>query len=126
MEILCNILLFIINWINNLFNNKKHNRFVFNTTLTAGQSAELDELKNLEGIILLNVPYYYTGAVGQDLISLLLNNTAIAFLPACELDKKHFYCPTVIFYKKQGDSIKISTENGILEIEQLILTYVVF
>ena len=89
--------------INNLFNNKKHNRFVFNTTLTAGQSAELDELKNLEGIILLNVPYYYTGAVGQDLISLLLNNTAIAFLPACELDKKHFYCPTVIFYKKQGD-----------------------
>lgn len=110
----------------NLFNNKKHNRFLITTTLSAGQSVELDELKNLEGTILLNVPYYYTGAVGQDLISLLLNNTAIAFLPACELSKKQFYCPTVIFNKKQGDVIKILTENGTLEIDQLILTYIVF
>lgn len=98
----------------------------YNGTISAGQEIELDPLFSLEGIIILNIPYYYTGDSGDDKIILKVNNNTISKLPCCEVFRKHCYSPTVIFRKKRGDRVKIINEIGLMDMEQLVATYSVF
>ncbi|MBR8701470.1 hypothetical protein [Fusobacterium sp. DD45] len=113
--------------LDNLFKIQNTGSFLpYNGTISAGQEIELDPLFSLEGIIILNIPYYYTGASGDDKIILKVNNNTISKLPCCEVFRKHCYSPTVIFRKKRGDRVKIINEIGLMEMEQLVATYSVF
>ena len=110
----------------NLFNNKRVGQFFINENITSQQSIELVNLTNIDGLVLLNIPYSYIGDTGSDEISLLVNDKNIAYLPSKETAREHFYCATVSFNKHKGDVVKIKTNIGTLKFEQLNITYIVF